>query len=194
MTTETTNPVAIFKQIAAHGGHLPEVGEIANAAGHVLRTMLGRTGRGQLATDREVGLLPGTTHLLTNGQTTGEAGLDAWCAVLGLLGAKNARKFLSGDQWAKRVLEALVLLDMFGDEDGFERSLRASGIEHHRLADEMYQWRTLSTLSTASVRLLAHRYNYDHRRDENAQAWCDMMGDYRTLTGRDDEEEDGEDA
>lgn len=192
METTPTNPVAIFKQVAANGGHLPEVGTIDSAAGHVLKVMLGRTGRGQLATDRELGLLPGTTHLLTNGQTTGEAGLDAWCAVLGLLGAKHARKFLDGGKWATRVLEALVLLDMFNDEDGFERSLRAAGVEHYRLADEMHQWRTLSTLSIASVRLLAHRYNYDHRRDENAQAWCDMMSDYRTLTGR--EEEDGEDA
>jgi hypothetical protein len=189
--TYTYSPQAFIQTIAeAHESQEEPPTQYDRAVAGAIATLIRRNVQGtRRQIEQRLGLRDGIITLIVNGRgyQTPVVKPSDWQKVLVELGAKGAT---FADSWAgySHLLRDLFLLAGFDlGETKFEDILRACGTEWRHLPAEFRAWRD-GEFTPRSRALLDRVLNVDLFKEENGDAFCDVLHDWSNFTGRDTED------
>lgn len=171
----------------------------AQAVGQAVRELLFRQeGLTLTATDKRLGLAPGTSTLIANGWIGGVVDADHWHQLLWLCGAKAVKSsvgdFTTVEEAANgRLLGQLLLLAAF--RPNFKADLESTVRFEFLLEEVGLTWATLETaigqwskgeFCPASTKLLARALRVNVNKEEEGDAFCDLRREWEAFVGYDD--------
>lgn len=183
----TTIVQTVIAQAEALGGDLNRPSAYKRAVGQAVGGLLSA----KRINRNDLGLRVGVPTLIIGGHDAGIVTPEDWYVILEACGAKGAREVYADFYGAfSRLLGDLVLLRGFDlGDDRFEAVLESVGLEWRSLATEVYNWGKGQVPSAEGLALLK-KFGIDWYKEENGDAFCDLLGDYKRFSSNEDDDDD----